>query len=45
MSYEITYRKFGDFYIPNLAFPKSKYSDYKLGKYGRMRVRFLKEHK
>ena len=45
MSYEITYRKVGDFYIPNLAFPKSKYSDYKLGKYGRMRERFLKEHK
>ena len=45
MSYEITYRKVGDFYIPNLAFPKSKYSDYKLGKYGRMRARYLKEHK
>ena len=45
MSYEITYRKVGDYYIPNLAFPKSKYSDYKLGKYGRMRARYLKEHK
>ena len=45
MIYEITYRKVGDFYLPNLAFPKSKYSDYKLGKYGRMRARYLKEHK
>ena len=45
MSYEITYRKVGDFYFPNLTFPKSKYSDYKLGKYGRMRLRYLKENK
>ena len=45
MSYEITYTKKGDYYIPNLAFPKSKYSNYKLGKYGRMRARYLKEHK
>ena len=45
MSYEITYRKVGDFYLPNLTFPKSKYSNYKLGKYGRMRARYLKEHK
>ena len=45
MIYEITYRKVGDFYLPNLAFPKSKYSDYKLCEYGRMRARYLKEHK
>ena len=45
MSYEITYRKVGDFYLPNLAFLKSKYSDYKLGKYGRMRARYLKKYK
>ena len=45
MSYEITYRKEGDFYIPNLTVAKSKYSDYKLGKYGRMRRRYLLEHK
>ena len=45
MSYEITYTKINDYYIPNLAFPKSKYSNYKLGKYGRMRSRYLKEHK
>ena len=45
MDNKITYRKVGDFYLPNLAFPKSKYSNYKLGKYGRMRARYLKEHK
>ena len=45
MSYEITYTKKGDSYIPNLTLSKSKYSDYKLGKYGRMRARYLKEYK
>ena len=45
MSYEITYTKVNDYYIPNLTLPKSKYSDYKLGKYGRIRARYLKEHK
>ena len=45
MSYEITYTKKGDYYIPNLTLAKSKYSDYRLGKYGRMRIRYLKEHK
>ena len=45
MSYEITYTKKGDYYIPNLTLSKSKYSDYKLGKYGRMRARYLKEYK
>ena len=45
MNNKITYRKVGDFYLPNLTFPKSKYSNYKLGKYGRMRARYLKEHK
>ena len=45
MSYEITYKKKNDYYISNLVLPKSKYSDYKLGKYRRMRSRYLKEHK
>ena len=45
MDNKIIYRRVGDFYIPNLAFPKSKYSNYKLSKYGRMRARYLKEHK
>ena len=42
---KFTYRRVGDFYLPNLTFPKSKYSNYKLGKYGRIRARYLKEHK
>lgn len=45
MNYEITYTKREDYYIPNLTLPKSKYSDYKLAKYGRIRARYLKEHK
>ena len=45
MDNKITYRKVDNFYLPNLAFQKSKYSDYKLGKYGRMRARYLKEQK
>ena len=45
MSYEITYTKKGDYYIPNLTLSKSKYFDYKLSKYGIMRARYLKENK
>ena len=45
MSYEITYTKKGNYYIPNLTLSKSKYFDYKLSKYGIMRARYLKEHK
>ncbi len=37
-----TYRKEGDCFIPNLELPSA--SDYQLGKYGRMRRRYLKEH-
>lgn len=43
MSYEFTKR--GDYYIPNLTLSKSKYLDYKLSKYERMRARYLKEYK
>lgn len=45
MSYELTYTKKGDYYIPNLTLSKSKYFDYKLSKYGIMRARYLKEQK
>ena len=45
MSYEITYTKKRDYYIPNFTLAKNKYSDYKLSKYGRMRARYLKEYK
>ena len=43
MSYEITYTKNGDYYIPNLVLPNRK--SVKLGKYGRMKARYLKENK
>lgn len=38
-----TYRKEGDYYIPNLELPPT--SDYRIGKYGRMRRTYLKEHR
>ena len=39
----IEYRLVGNYYIPNLVLPSQK--NVKLGKYGRMRVRYLKENK
>lgn len=38
-----TYRKDGDYYIPNLELPPMP--DYQIGKYGRMRRSYLKEHR
>lgn len=38
-----TYRKEGDYYIPNLELPPMP--DYQIGKYGRMRRSYLKEHR
>ena len=40
---ELEYIKIGDYYIPNLVAPNMK--DFKIGKYGRMRLRYLKENK
>ena len=37
-----TYRWEGDYHIPNFELPPA--SDYQLGKYGRMRRSYLKEH-
>lgn len=42
---QITYTKNGDFYIPNIAIPKDEYPNYVLGKYGRMRAKYLKGNK
>lgn len=39
----IEYHLEGDYYIPNLAIPKQEKST--LNKYGRMRLKYLKEHK
>ncbi|MCD8175712.1 MAG: TnpV protein [Phascolarctobacterium sp.] len=38
-----TYTQVGDYFIPNLVLPDTK--EYHIGKYGRMRRRFLKEHR
>lgn len=45
MNSKITYRKVGDYYLPNLTLDESKYKNYQLGKYGRMRLNYLKNHK
>ena len=39
----VTYRKEGDYYIPNLELPPQP--SYQIGKYGRMRRNYLKEHR
>ena len=36
-----TYRRVGDYYIPNLSLPDEP--KYQIGKYGRMRERYLKD--
>ena len=40
---EIEYTKIGDYYIPNLIAPNIK--GFKIGKYGKMRLHYLKENK
>ena len=39
----IEYRLEGDYYIPNIAMPKQE--KITLNKYGRLRLKYLKEHK
>ena len=38
-----TYRQEGDYLIPNLSLPEEP--DYQIGKYGRMRRSYLKDHR
>ena len=38
-----TYRQVGDYFIPNLVLPDD--GEYQIGKYGRMRRNYLKEHR
>ena len=40
---EITYRKEGDYLIPNLAL-KGAESDYHIGLYGHLRLEYIKKH-
>ncbi|MBO6232971.1 MAG: TnpV protein [Clostridia bacterium] len=41
---ELEYRKIGDYYIPNIISQKN-IKNFKLGKYGRLRLNYLKNHK
>ena len=46
MNSKITYHREGDYYIPNLYLEKENYkNDYQIGKYGHLRLQYLKEHK
>lgn len=38
-----TYRQVGDYFIPNITLPDD--GEYQIGKYGRMRRNYLKEHR
>ena len=43
---EITYHKEGDYYIPDLYLAKDEYEkNYHIGKYGHLRLEYLKKHK
>ena len=45
MDIKITYHKEGDYLIPDLYIKNYTKSDYHIGKYGRLRLNYLKEHK
>lgn len=45
MNNKITYHKEGDYFIPDLYIKNYTKSDYHIGKYGRLRLNYLKEHK
>ena len=40
---EITYTKYGDYYLPDLALPEEEPATY--GHFGRMRFKYLKKHR
>ena len=41
---KIEYTKVGNYYLPNLVAPENM-KNFKIGKYGKLRLRYLKEHK
>ena len=46
MDNKITYHRVGDYYLPNLYLTKDEYEkDYQIGKYGHLRLEYLKTHK
>ena len=42
---EITYHKEGDYLIPDLYLEENYKGDYQIGKYGHLRLQYLKKHK
>ena len=43
---DITYHKEGDCFVPNLYLEKEEYEkNYQIGKYGHLRLEYLKKHK
>ena len=42
---KLTYRRNGNYFIPNLVLENDKYKDYQLGKYGYLRLDYLKNYK
>ena len=42
---EITYHKEGNYLIPDLYLEENYKNDYQIGKYGNLRLQYLKEHK
>ena len=41
---KIEYTKVGDYYLPNLVAPENM-KNFKIGKYGKLRLKYLKENK
>lgn len=41
---DITYTKIGDYFVPNLVLSENV-KDFRIGKYGRLRLKYLKENK
>ena len=41
---DITYTKMGDYFVPNLVLSQNV-KDFRIGKYGRLRLKYLKENK
>ena len=42
---ELEYQKIGDFYLPKVSFPAEDEKIENIGKYGLLRLQYLKEHK
>lgn len=42
---KLNYIKVGDYYLPEVYIPSERRNRWELGKYGRARLKFLREHK